>query len=99
MNEEIVNHIKAEIEALHIEVRELKQEIKELKNKDAFDISEEDPMELLDSIDAAAEGKENDILSEAFTRWKENVESAKIITKAPKVWTKDFGMLDDSYYK
>jgi len=44
MNEEIVNHIKAEIEALHIEVQELKQEIKELKNKDAFDISEEDPM-------------------------------------------------------
>jgi hypothetical protein len=99
MNEEIVNHIKAEIDALHIEVRELKQEIKELKNKDAFDISEEDPMELLDSIDEAAEGKETGILKEAFARWKENIESAKIISKAPKAWTKDFGLMDDPYYK
>jgi len=99
MNEEIVNHIKAEIEALHIEVQELKQEIKELKNKDAFDISEEDPMELLDNIDEAAEGKENYILSEAFARWKENINNAKVISKASKIWTKNFETKQDTYYK
>jgi ribosome recycling factor len=94
MHEELVNQIKAELEALFIEVRELRKEVNELKKEKEldFDISEIDPMDLLDSIDEAAEGKVNTILSEAFTRWKKQINETKTTSFYPKAWTKEYGI-------
>lgn len=58
MREELVNRFIAEIQALNMDVAELREEIKKLKQDQILDISDIDPIELLDNIDQAANSRE-----------------------------------------
>lgn len=57
MSQDILNQIIAEIEALNTEIKELREEVKKLRQNQPLDISEIDPMELLDAIDEAANSR------------------------------------------
>lgn len=59
IKEELINKIIADIQSIVIEQKALAKEIRDIKKElnMAFDISESDPMELLDELDRASTGQ------------------------------------------
>jgi hypothetical protein len=59
MKEELINKIIADIQSIVFEQKALAKEIRDIKKElnMAFDISESDPMELLDELDRASSGQ------------------------------------------